>query len=90
MAPLPQVLITDSVIESARQLAWDHDLRGYDSVQLACALLFDTLSDEAVTVAAADDKLRDACAAVGLTVWPVNRSILYPVAVPPPPPSASS
>lgn len=71
-----KVPISDALIERARELAWDYNLRGYDAVQLAAALIFQGLAGTAIIVAANDDELRSACTAVGLAIWPSDPAVI--------------
>jgi uncharacterized protein len=82
---LRKVSITDGVIDSAGQLAWDHDLRGYDAVHLAAALLFGSLVGVGITVATGDRDLRIACEAAGLDIWPPDLAIFHPATASAPP-----
>ena len=54
-------------------LAWQHDLRGYDAVQLAAALAWQATvqdADHEVVFACFDNTLRRAATAEGLETWP--------------------
>ncbi len=64
------VEITEAVVVKADTLAWDHGLRGYDAVHLACALLWQEAIGEPITLATFDRQLWDAAHQVGLEVWP--------------------
>ncbi|HLF26897.1 MAG TPA: type II toxin-antitoxin system VapC family toxin [Anaerolineae bacterium] len=64
------VEITEAVVAKADTLAWDHGLRGYDAVHLACALLWQEAIGEPITLATFDRQLWDAAHQVGLEVWP--------------------
>ena len=64
------VEITEAVVARADTLAWDHGLRGYDAVHLACALLWQEAIGETITLATFDRQLWDAAQQVGLGVWP--------------------
>lgn len=64
------VEITEAVVAKADSLAWDHSLRGYDAVHLACALLWQEAIGEPVTLATFDRQLWDAAQQVGLEAWP--------------------
>jgi predicted nucleic acid-binding protein len=57
-------------LERAASLAWQHGLRAYDSVQLACALTWKAVSAEEVTFACYDKNLLNAAQQEGLAVWP--------------------
>ncbi|HEX4494193.1 MAG TPA: type II toxin-antitoxin system VapC family toxin [Thermoanaerobaculia bacterium] len=71
---LSRVEITDHVLERAADLAWSHGLRGYDSVQLAAAMIWQDRLGFSVTLAAFDVKLWEAAARVGLEVYPAKTS----------------
>jgi uncharacterized protein len=70
------VSVTDRIIERAMDLAAGHGLRGYDAIQLACALVTrDRLTTRRVpvlTFLSADAALNAAAAAEGLTVEDPN------------------
>lgn len=63
------------VVERADLLAWEHNLRGYDAVHLACALLWQASLAEDVTIATFDQDLWTAARQTDLDVWP-TRSML--------------
>lgn len=71
------VEITESVVNSAMDLAEKHGLRGYDSVQLAAALALQhvraALSLSPIVFVCADDQLNSAADAVGLRFENPNR-----------------
>jgi predicted nucleic acid-binding protein len=67
---LMQVEVTLVVITRAANIAWDHGLRGYDSLQLASALIWQETLAEPVTLAAYDLELWDVAAKVGLHNFP--------------------
>jgi predicted nucleic acid-binding protein len=60
------------VVESADLLSWEHQLRGYDAVHLACALLWQNSLAEPVTMATFDRSLWAAARQAGLRVWPAS------------------
>jgi len=62
--------IDGTVVESADLLSWEHQLRGYDAVHLACALLWQETLAEPVTLATYDRGLWTAGRRAGLHVWP--------------------
>jgi predicted nucleic acid-binding protein len=66
------VEVTEQLVDLAMTLAERHGLRGYDSVQLAAALVLqtarDALSLSGVTFVCADDRLNAAAVAEGLSV----------------------
>lgn len=68
-----RISVTDMLEARAGDLAWLHDLRAYDAVQLAAALTWrderaDT--DDAFAFACYDIDLRRAARAEGLGTWP--------------------
>lgn len=66
--------VTRAVATRAGHLAWEHDLRGYDAMQLAAALTWqDTVEagGDEVVFACFDHDLRRAATAAGLKTWPV-------------------
>lgn len=68
-----RVPVTDTLVERAGTLAWDHGLRGYDAVQLAAALACEDMVSALgveVVVATFDRELHEAAARVGLNTWP--------------------
>ena len=58
------------VVDSADLLSWEHQLRGYDAVHLACAVLWQDSLAEPVTMATFDRDLWVAARHAGLDVWP--------------------
>jgi predicted nucleic acid-binding protein len=58
------------VVETADLIAWEHQLRGYDAVHLACALLWQDSLAEPVTLATYDQELWGAARHAGMDVWP--------------------
>jgi len=69
---LIRLQMTESIASRAAVLAWDHGLRGYDTVHLACSLFWREILGEPVTLAAFDKQLRLGARQNGLTVWPDN------------------
>jgi predicted nucleic acid-binding protein len=67
---LSRIEITDHVIERAADLAWSHGLRGYDSVQLAAAMIWQESLGFPLTLATFDVKLWEAAARIGLERYP--------------------
>jgi predicted nucleic acid-binding protein len=68
--------VTSRVINQAMTLADRHALRGYDSVQLAAALAFNSEAlsvGTSATLVSSDSELNAAAAAEGLTVEDPNR-----------------
>ena len=65
--------VTGGLATRAGNLAWQHDLRGYDAVQLAAALAWqDTVEDaeDEIVFACFDNELCRAATAKGLETWP--------------------
>jgi len=62
--------ITDLVLEMACDLAWKLGLRGYDSVQLAAAALWQATDNEPVVMITFDGRLWEAAASIGLKPYP--------------------
>jgi uncharacterized protein len=62
--------IDGMVVEKADRLAWDHQLRGYDAIHLACALLWQESLAEIVTMATFDKELWIAAKSEGMAVYP--------------------
>ena len=69
-AQVAQIGVTTSLARRAGTLADEQDLRGYDAVHLASALLWQEALSEPVTLATFDRQLWDAAPGVGLAVWP--------------------
>ena len=72
-ADFGRVPVKDDLAAHAGQLAWDHELRGFDAVQLAAALrcqtIFKGLGEQTV-FACFDAKLRRAAKNAGLNTCP--------------------
>lgn len=64
--------ITEILVARADSLAWELDLRGYDAVHLAAALLWQETTGESVTMATFDQSLWQAAEEVGLAPFPTN------------------
>jgi predicted nucleic acid-binding protein len=62
--------ISPVLIERACRAAWEHKPRGYDSLHLAAALLWQESLGEQVTLATFDRNLWTAGQKMGLDVWP--------------------
>lgn len=62
--------VTSGTIERASDIAWKYSLRGYDSLHLAAALLWQETLDAKVTFAAFDHDLVQASQKAGLEPWP--------------------
>lgn len=55
-----RVPVTESLVERAEALAWEHGLRGYDAVHLASALTWQESVGEQIVVATFDQQLWEA------------------------------
>lgn len=62
--------VTDLLITRADNLAWEQQLRGYDAVQLAAAILWQELMGEQVTFSTFDRRLWAAAQRAGLAAYP--------------------
>ena len=62
--------ITEFAMERAARLAWEYDLRGYDAVHLAEALIWQEAMDAPVTMAVFDRRLWGAAKRVSLIPFP--------------------
>jgi predicted nucleic acid-binding protein len=62
--------VSEITIARADELAWEHNLRGYDAVHLASAVLWQEALGLPVTLATYDRQLWDAATSVGLRVLP--------------------
>ena len=62
--------ISETVLNRASDLAWQHPLRGYDAVQLAAAQLWQEAIGEEIDLATFDLQLWDVAKTTGLRVWP--------------------
>jgi len=67
---LVRTRITEKLIRHASDLAWAHDLRGYDSVHLASAAAWQQALGHIVTFASFDQSLWRAAQSIGLTAFP--------------------
>jgi uncharacterized protein len=65
-----QLQVSDLLIDRACDLAWTHGLRGYDSVQLAAALIWQAAIDEPVVMATFDIRLWETAGHLGLEPYP--------------------
>lgn len=63
---LARLDVTEVAAARADTLAWEHNLRGYDSVHLACALIWQEEMEESVTLATYDKQLWRVAKRVGL------------------------
>lgn len=67
--------VTASTIEKATDIAWKYGLRGYDSLHLAAALLWQEMLGARVTFAVFDRNLWLASQNAGLEPWPAALAI---------------
>jgi predicted nucleic acid-binding protein len=67
---LVRVPVTESLVERADGLAWEHGLRGYDAVQLAAALTWQESVGAEIVLATFDWQLWEAAKRTGLAAWP--------------------
>ena len=65
-----------ATLELAEKFAWSYRLRGYDSVHLASACLWQTFLETPVTFATFDEALWRASTHAGLSVFPENLPLL--------------
>jgi predicted nucleic acid-binding protein len=70
---LHRIPITEPLVARADTLACDHNLRGYDAVHLAAALIWQEQLGMPVTVVTYDRELAAAVQALGMTVLPENQ-----------------
>lgn len=71
---LIRLQLTEVLISRAAALAWEHGLRGYDSVHLAAALFWQDMLGDTVTLASYDRQLWEAAKVTGLVAWPESLS----------------
>ena len=69
-ASLALIEVSSTLVIRAGDLAWDHGLRGYDSVHLASALMWQEALGERIRLAAFDHRLWESAERLGLLVWP--------------------
>lgn len=67
---LMRLQLGEPLAARAAALAWEHGLRGYDSVHLASALAWSEALGETVAVATYDRELWRGAKASGLSIWP--------------------
>jgi uncharacterized protein len=73
---LVRVQVSEAVVARADALAWQHGLRGYDTIHLAAASLWQEVMTETVTLASFDQQLWTAAEQAGLIPFPTNLSDL--------------
>jgi predicted nucleic acid-binding protein len=64
--------VDDALVSRADELAWELDLRGYDAIHLASALIWQDAVGAPVTMATYDRQLWQAAQRRGLAAWPEN------------------
>ena len=69
---LIRLQLNEPLAARAAALAWEHGLRGYDSVHLASALVWSETLRETVAVATYDRELWRGAKASGLSAWPAQ------------------
>jgi predicted nucleic acid-binding protein len=67
---LQRLPVTEATVEEADNLVGLYDLRGYDAVHLAAAIIWQEAIGESIQFATFDRKLRDAAHQVELKTWP--------------------
>jgi predicted nucleic acid-binding protein len=65
-----RIAMNENLVSRAESLAWKYTLRGYDSVHLAAAQIWQEQIEHAVTLATFDQELWEAAPMAGLKVWP--------------------
>ena len=70
--------VTDLLVSHADTLAWEHQLRGFDALQLAAATLWQEMMSESVTFSTFDLQLWTAARNVGLAAHPEDLPELSP------------
>ena len=68
---LARIPVTEALVARADSLAWEHDLRGYDAVQLASAVTWQDMVGLDV-LATFDPQLWNAAPRAGLRPWPAQ------------------
>jgi hypothetical protein len=64
------ISIDERLVSLAEALAWEHNLRGYDSIHLASALTWQEQLRHTVVMATFDLELSAAAQQAGLGAWP--------------------
>ena len=70
-----RIQVTDHLVAHADTLAWKRNLRGYDAVHLAAALIWQESLGESVTFATFDQSLCAAAEQEGLIPFPIDLSL---------------
>lgn len=73
---LVRVQVTEMAMARAEMLAWEHNLRGYDAVHLAAAVLWQETMGEPITMATFDQTLWRVTKKVGLKLLPTDLPVL--------------
>lgn len=69
-ADIVRLQLTEAIVARADVAAWNHDLRGYDAVQLATAVYWQDTIGDPITLATFDRHLWREAPRAGLLVWP--------------------
>lgn len=69
---LVRVQVTETTMARAEMLAWEHNLRGYDAVHLAAAVLWQETMGEPVTMVTFDQTLWRVAKKMGLELLPTD------------------
>lgn len=64
------IAMNENLVSRAEALAWQYKLRGYDSIHLAAAQIWQEQIGHPVTLATFDQELWEAAPLAGLEVWP--------------------
>lgn len=67
---LIRLQLTEFLIARAASLAWEHGLRGYDSVHLAAAVFWQDMLGDEIILASYDRQLWEKAKMTGLAAWP--------------------
>ena len=67
---LYKIEISESIVERAAAIVWDHRLRGYDAIHLSAAISWQEQLGESLTLATFDGELWQAARNAGLGVLP--------------------
>ncbi len=71
-AYMAHIQVTETVVARADSIAWEYQLRGFDAVHLASAVLWQETLGEPVTMAVFDRKLWQAAEQVGVRPFPTG------------------
>lgn len=67
---LQRLPVTEATVGRADSLVSDYDLRGYDAVHMAAALIWQETIAESITLATYDRNLWSVAQTAGLSIWP--------------------